>query len=119
MARATHGTAICTGNGYSVIGEDENGFFFHATTDGWLEILDHDGDPRKLDGNGDMLCFNAEWTEKHRMAIRNMPVAIDFILDFTKRLDAEEEGITEGYDDFSNYIPGEVTRYIAKSLQVC
>jgi len=115
--KAIHGTAICTGDGYSVIGNTDAGWFFHGTSDGWLEILADD--PRSLDENGDMLCFDAEWTEKHRIANMNTPAACNMIVDFCKRLDAEEAGITDGYEDFSNYIPGEVTRYITKSLQVC
>ena len=108
--RATHGTAIYTGGGiYNVIGETDNGYWFFGGPD-WCTIVD--SDIRERDEENDCLaCYYNNWLEKHEVNV-NAQEIYEMFEDFCRRLDAKESGITDGYEKYSNYAPGEVTDYI-------
>ena len=109
--KAIHGTAIYTGGGfYVVIGELDNGLYFHGNND-FLEILNDD--PRQLDDAGELVCYDADWSEKH-CADNTVDIKEAYAMfeDFCRRLDAGEAGLTQGYEKFSNYLAGEVTEAI-------
>ena len=108
--KAIHGTAIYTGGGcYSVIGELDNGLWFNGCMD-FCEIID--ADVRTKDENGDLACFYNEWLEKHVVNDYSPGEKWQMLKDFCIRLDNKESGLTEGYDELSNYIAGEVTEML-------
>ena len=109
--KATHGTAIYTGGGiYVVIGELDNGLWFCGNND-WCGIFDED--TRTYDQeNDDLACFWSDWCDQHEVKDVNKKEVYAMFEDFCKRLDNKEDGITEGYEEFSNYAPGEVADYI-------
>ena len=105
----THGTAMYTGGGfYSVIGEVDDGNYFVGTMD-WCVVVD--ADPREKDEFDEWNFFHVEWLEDHDVHADANEIYPMF-KDFCERLDAEEQGITQGWDELSNYIPGEVTEMI-------
>ena len=109
--RATHGTAIYTGGGiYNVIGETDNGYWFFGGPD-WCSIVDSDIREEDKENNNDLVCYYNDWLEKHEVKV-NVQEIYEMFEDFCRRLDAKEPGITDGYEEYSNYIPGEVTDYI-------
>lgn len=109
--KATHGTAIYTGGGlYIVIGELDNGLWFYGNSD-WCAVYDEDTRAYDYENDG-LACCWTDWCEKHEVKDVDLKEVYAMFEDFCKRLDNKEEGITEGYEEFSNYAPGEVTDYI-------
>ena len=110
--KALYGTAIYTGGGqYSVIGELDNGYWFCGCSD-WCDIFNHDV-REQHETEDDLGCFWNDWCEKYDVTDQfNAKEIFDMFEDFCKRLDAKEEGITNGYEEYSNYIPGEVCELI-------
>lgn len=107
--KITHGTAMYTGGGfYSVIGEIDDGNYFVGNTD-WCCVVD--ADPREKDEFGEWNFFHIEWLEDHDVHVDANEIYPMF-KDFCERLDAEELDITKGWDELSNYLPGEVTEMI-------
>lgn len=106
-----NGTAIYTGGGcYSIIGKIDNGLWFNGCND-WCAI--YDMDTRTKNEDGDFACFYYEWCEEHERTLEfSYKEVIAMFKDFCMRLDNNEEGITNGYEEFSNYIAGEVTDMI-------
>lgn len=109
--KITNGTAIYTGGGnYTIIGKINNGLWFNGCNE-WCAIFDED--TRTKNEDGELMCIYNEWCEKHdKTSEFNHKEIVEMFKDFCKRLDNNEEGITKGYEEFSNYIPGEVTDYI-------
>lgn len=109
--KAIHGTAIYTGGGiYVVIGELDSGLWFCGNND-WCSIFDED--TRTYDNdNDDLACFLNEWCEAHEVKDVDKKEVYAMFKDFCERLDKKEPDITKGYEEFSNYAPGEVTDYI-------
>ena len=109
--KALHGTAIYTGGGfYTVIGELDNGYWFCGNND-WCAIFDED--TRTWDyENVELACFDNEWCEAHEVKDIDPKEVYAMFKDFCNRLDNEEPGINEGFEQFNNYIPGEVSYYI-------
>lgn len=106
--RFTKGTAMYTGGGiYVVLGETDNGLYFLGNCD-CVDI--YNADVREEDENGDMACFYPEWEELHR--VETSEDLVEPFKNFCRRLDAKEEGITEGWEAFSNYAAGEVYDYM-------
>lgn len=108
--KATHGTAIYTGGGFYIcIGELNDGTYFYG---GMFSCEIFDKDTRTENEDKDLECFYEEWCKKHRIASeangKNHGEIIEMFKDFCKRLDAEEEGLTDGYEEYNNYCPGEV-----------
>lgn len=104
----TKGTAIYTGGGvYICIGQTDTGLFFNGCPD--FCILT-DIDTRTEDEDG-LICCYEDKMEGHIIADTTEEVWRAF-QDFCHRLDEGEEGITEGYEEFSNYARGEVERMI-------
>lgn len=107
--KITHGTALYTGGGfYSVVGEIDDGNYFVGNTD-WCCVVD--ADPREKDEFGEWNFFYNEWLEDHDVHADAKEIYTMF-KDFCERLDANEQDITKGWDELSNYIPGEVTEMI-------
>ena len=108
--RATHGTAIYTGGGiYNVIGQLDNGLWFYGGND-YIEVFDED--TRTYDEvNDGLACYWNDWCDKHRLEVDKRQLYAMFY-DFCQRLDNRESGLTDGYEEFSNYAAGEVTDYI-------
>ena len=110
--KALHGTAIYTGGGqYSVIGELDNGYWFAG--DNWgCNIFSRD--VREYDEeNGDLAFYWNPWCVLHDVTYMfDTKDIYEMYEDFCKRLDAKEDGITDGYEEYSNYIPGEVCEMI-------
>ncbi len=108
--KATHGTAIYTGGGlYVVIGQLDNGLWFYGGTD-FCDIFDED--TRTYDNENDGLaCFWNDWCEKHRVEL-DARQTYAMYYDFCRRLDNNEPGLTDGYEEYSNYAAGEVVDYI-------
>ena len=93
-----------TGGGiYVVLGETDNKLYFVGDMDG-VEL--YNSDVREEDEHGDMVCFYPEWQDKHR--VETSEDLAEVYKTFCRRLDAKEEGITKGWEEFSNYAPGEV-----------
>ena len=105
----TKGTAIYTGGGwYTIIGEtNKKGVYFFGCTD-FCELTSLD--PRTEDEDG-LLIFYNEKIEPYRIEY-DPDKTWRLMEDFCKRLDKEEPNITDGYEEFSNFCPGEVTEYI-------
>ena len=108
--KATHGTAIYTGGGiYICIGQLNDGTYFCGNLD---YCCTFDADTRSESEDGDLECLYTDWCEKHMIASAangsNHGEIIEMFKDFCKRLDACEEGLTDGYEHFSNYCPSEV-----------
>lgn len=107
--KITHGTAMYTGGGfYTVIGEVDDGNYFVGNMD-WCVVVDTD--PRDSDEFGEWNFFHIEWLEDHDIHA-DVNEIYPMFKDFCERLDAEEKDITKGWDEFSNYIPGEVMEMI-------
>lgn len=107
--RATHGTAIYTGGGiYNVIGETDNGLWFMGGSD-WCSLFD--SDVTEEDEYTDMVCYNNDWCEKHEVKV-DLQELYEMFEDFCRRLDNKEPGITDGYENHSNYAAGEICDYI-------
>lgn len=109
--KVVRGTAIYTGGGiYVTIGQMDNGMYFVGSEYG-IEFFDED--TRSCDENDDMCCFWQEWYDEHCIKDGYDPddAQVAFI-DFCKRLDAKEEHLTDGYDEFSNYLPGEIYEHL-------
>lgn len=110
--KIVNGTAIYTGGGcYSIIGRIDNGLWFNGWND-WCAI--YDMDTRTKNEDGDLACFyNDEWCEEHdKTSEFDYKEVVEMFKDFCIRLDNEEDGITNGYEEFNNYIAGEVTDMI-------
>ena len=114
--KVLHGTAIYTGGGfYTVLGEFDNGLWFFGGTE-WFEVIDADCRTRD-EKEDDLAAYYNEWLSKYvveeyhtdKKKERAMFKAIE---DFCRRLDKGEKGLTEGYEELSNYSAGEVTEMI-------
>lgn len=108
--KATHGTAIYTGGGiYNIIGELDNGLYFFGC---WDYLAIYDADVRTYDESyDDLVCYNPNWCDEHMLLFAFTEEEIEKALhDFCVRLDNEEPGLTDGYEQFSNYCAGEVTK---------
>ena len=108
--RATHGTAIYTGGGFYIcIGELDDGKYFFGGMDS-IEILN--ANPKIEDEDGEWLGNNIDWILEHTIEStangKETNEIIEMFKDFCKRLDAKEDGLTDGYQDFSNFCAGEV-----------
>ena len=101
--KITKGTAIYTGGGfYTVIGETEDGHWFVGFNE-FCAVINFD--PRTKDEEmDDLKIFYCDFTEEEGYVI---PVDIkekyEAYLDFCKRLENQESGIEDGYEDFSNH----------------
>ena len=105
----TKGIAIYTGGGFYVaIGQTDNGNYFYGCID-WCELFDTD--TRTVNEYDELACMYNEWCDEHIIKSNRQEVWKAFE-DFCKRLDNNEPNITEGYEKWSNYIPGEVTELI-------
>lgn len=105
------GTAIYTGGGcYSIIGKLDNGLWFNGCNE-WCSVLSKD--TRTLNKYEELACFCNNWCEKYDVTSKfNYKELVEAFKDFCIRLDNNEPGITDGYENFSNYIVGEVTKII-------
>lgn len=105
--RAVRGTAIYTGGGiYVTIGQMDNGMYFIGSEYG-IEFFDTD--TRSCDENGDMCGFDMDWHNKHVISDGYDPEEAQAAFkDFCERLDAKEEHLTDGYEEFSNFCHGEI-----------
>ena len=97
-----NGTAIYTGGGfYTVLGRIDNGLYFCGTNE-WCSV--YDMDTRTENEDGDLVCFEEEWCEKHDKSSEfDYKEIVKMFKNFCLRLDQEEDGITNGYEDLSNY----------------
>ena len=109
--KALHGTAIYTSGGiYVVIGELDNGLWFCGDNFG---CTIYDQDTRTYDKVNDGLAwFWNEWCDNHVVKDVDEKEVHAMFKDFCVRLDKKEPNITKGYEEFSNYLPGEITKYI-------
>ena len=101
MMKFTKGTAIYTGGGfYTIIGEtDQDGIYFFGCTD-FCELTSLD--PRTEDEDGLLIYYN-EKIEPHIIESDHDKTR-ELLKDFCERLYNDEPHITDGYEDFSNYI---------------
>lgn len=105
--KAIHGTAIYTGGGiYVAIGELDNGYYFYGS-DYFCSIFDEDTRTYNFAEDG-LACFWNDWCAKHEVKSFDVKEINDMFEDFCKRLDKKESGLTNGYEKYSNYLPGEV-----------
>lgn len=110
--RAVHGTAIYTGGGiYNIIGKTDNGLWFFADND-YLAIVNTDIRETCEDG---LACYYDRWLEEHEVDVSDEEKH-KMLRDFCRRLDADEKGLTEGYEGVSNYMAGEVETYICSGI---
>lgn len=105
------GTAIYTGGGcYSIIGQLDNGLWFNGCNE-WRSVLTRD--TRTFNEDGELACFYNDWCEKYDVTCKfNYKELVEAFKNFCNRLDNDEPYITKGYESFSNYISGEVTKFI-------
>lgn len=103
--KALHGTAIYTGGGiYVLIGELDNGQFFFG--DNWCCDI-FDADTREIGEDDFLNCCYPEWQEQHIVESDTAEV-LAMYKDFYTRLANGEPDITDGYEDYNNYIASEI-----------
>lgn len=122
--RIKHGTAIYTGGGiYVVIGEIGDGKWFMGNND-FCAVTNFDTRTKAKDmeilsetewefDDDDLAIFYLMLTPEEGCIVEtDIKETYEAFYDFCKRLDNGELGITDGYEEYSNYAQGEVCNYI-------